>query len=97
MAKSNSTTGAFASAENHKTGKQWALCPHCDQPMLPKGMVKQVNEFDHAAGCPLQEQNCFDCPPVGYPTDKTRCSVCPRRASSIDHASFDSVSVEVAG
>jgi hypothetical protein len=22
---------------------------------------------------------CGDCPPVGYPTDKTRCAVCPRR------------------
>ena len=23
---------------------------------------------------------CGDCPPVGYPTDKTRCAECPRRA-----------------
>jgi len=23
---------------------------------------------------------CSDCPPVGYPTDKTRCLPCPRRA-----------------
>jgi hypothetical protein len=23
---------------------------------------------------------CEDCPPIGYPTDKTRCSGCPRRA-----------------
>lgn len=22
---------------------------------------------------------CEDCPPVGYPTDKTRCEPCPRR------------------
>ena len=22
---------------------------------------------------------CSDCPPVGYPTDKTRCTPCPRR------------------
>ena len=22
---------------------------------------------------------CDDCPPVGYPTDKTRCLPCPRR------------------
>lgn len=35
---------------------------------------------DHAlaAACgPL----CEDCPPVGYPTDKTRCLPCPRRTS----------------
>jgi len=24
---------------------------------------------------------CADCPPVGYPTDKTRCSPCPRRTN----------------
>lgn len=24
---------------------------------------------------------CDDCPPVGYPTDKTRCTPCPRRPS----------------
>lgn len=25
---------------------------------------------------------CGDCPPAGYPTDKTRCTACPRRAVS---------------
>lgn len=24
---------------------------------------------------------CEDCPPVGYPTDKTRCTPCPRRSA----------------
>lgn len=24
---------------------------------------------------------CEDCPPTGYPTDKTRCAPCPRRAA----------------
>lgn len=24
---------------------------------------------------------CSDCPPVGYPTDETRCLPCPRRAA----------------
>jgi hypothetical protein len=23
---------------------------------------------------------CSDCPPAGYPTDKTRCAECPRRS-----------------
>lgn len=23
---------------------------------------------------------CADCPPTGYPTDKTRCAPCPRRS-----------------
>ena len=26
------------------------------------------------------EWPCFDCPPPGYPTDKTRCEPCPRAA-----------------
>lgn len=25
---------------------------------------------------------CSDCPPLGYPTDKTRCNDCPRRNST---------------
>lgn len=27
----------------------------------------------------LLQDLCSDCPPVGYPTDKTRCLPCPRR------------------
>lgn len=28
------------------------LCKDCGQPMLPKGAVKLLNEYDHAQGCP---------------------------------------------
>ncbi len=28
---------------------------------------------------PASASLCEDCPPVGYPTDKTRCTPCPRR------------------
>jgi hypothetical protein len=28
----------------------------------------------------LEAMLCSDCPPIGYPTDKTRCTPCPRRA-----------------
>lgn len=28
---------------------------------------------------------CSDCPPVGYPTDETRCTPCPRRAKQCKH------------
>ena len=27
----------------------------------------------------IENQRCDDCPPVGYPTDKTRCIPCDRR------------------
>jgi hypothetical protein len=26
-----------------------------------------------------ENPSCWDCPPVGYPTDKTRCAECPRK------------------
>jgi hypothetical protein len=32
------------------------------------------------AEAPPLPELCDDCPPVGYPTDKTRCLPCPRRA-----------------
>ena len=34
--------------------------------------------------CALGSQSdlCWGCPPVGYPTDKTRCTPCPRRSQS---------------
>lgn len=31
---------------------------------------------------------CSDCPPVGYPTDKTRCLPCPRRCTDFDEDCF---------
>lgn len=31
--------------------------------------------------CVLVMQLCEDCPPAGYPTDKTRCTPCPRRTA----------------
>jgi len=32
------------------------LCSHCGQPMLPDGIKKLPNEYDHAAGCPLAKE-----------------------------------------
>lgn len=29
--------------------------------------------------------NCTDCPPAGYPTDKTRCDSCPRRQDESEY------------
>lgn len=41
---------------------------------------------------------CSDCPPVGYPTDSTRCDECPRKSPPVvdipqvaDNATTDSV------
>lgn len=32
----------------------------------------------------MSENLCSDCPPVGYPTDETRCALCPRRLAMTD-------------
>lgn len=34
--------------------RQWQLCPKCDAPMLPPGVEKKRNEFDHCSGCPYR-------------------------------------------
>ena len=39
------------------------------------------------------EALCEDCPPVGYPTDRTRCLPCPRR-KDIDANGFEIVKKE---
>lgn len=41
------------------------------------------DRFNPALGAPTElPQLCEDCPPAGYPTDKTRCTWCPRRAQN---------------
>jgi hypothetical protein len=49
--------------------------PHC--PTCECGEAKQDILHD-VAGTDF----CEDCPPVNYPTDKTRCADCPRRAAA---------------
>lgn len=36
------------------TGK-YLLCPECSQPMLPPGVEKKPNQYDHASGCPIEK------------------------------------------
>lgn len=36
-----------------------------------------VRVLDRSSGAAV-ERLCCDCPPIGYPTDKTRCADCPR-------------------
>lgn len=45
--------------------------------------IKLVHELDHLQALPAQGGAvCEDCPPVGYPTDKTRCTPRPRRETA---------------
>jgi hypothetical protein len=42
-----------APPEDRKQGvRRYKVCPICNQPVLPIGVIKQENEYDHASGCP---------------------------------------------
>lgn len=36
-----------------RTPKVPPFCKECGQPLLPKGVKKLPNEYDHASGCPV--------------------------------------------
>lgn len=42
-----------------------------------------IPECDTRSAASAQPTRCEDCPPVGYPTDKTRCAPCDRRAAPV--------------
>jgi len=49
-----------------------------DPPVLDEDLVKTIKE--------RFKSTCTDCPPTNYPTDKTRCSECPKRAELLERA-----------
>lgn len=58
-------------------------CPYCETYSCDDDACKPICEHDVRK--PKQARvvsrvACEDCPPVGYPTDDTRCLPCPRRA-----------------
>lgn len=63
-----------------------------DNPQGPAGGAltgASPNRFDRRRHCEDETGGgpnsprliCSDCPPVGYPTDRTRCADCPRHAA----------------
>lgn len=40
---------------------------------------------------------CSDCPPIGYPTNKTRCLLCPRWSDKAEQARLAAVAYPEAG
>jgi hypothetical protein len=44
---------------------------------IPYVVTENVYAFPGEA-LELPDNRCSDCPPIGYPTDKTRCYHCPR-------------------
>lgn len=47
---------------------------------VPMALIENLQKA--LAQFPSEPRLCEDCPPVGYPTDKTRCLECPRRVYS---------------
>jgi hypothetical protein len=64
-------------------------CPWCDQRLrthydFMRHRARHMAEEDRERGrvaVQAIDTLCEDCPPVGYPTDETRCTPCPRRQS----------------
>lgn len=44
-------------------------------------MTDQPDALLPEGNTPTQAAMCEDCPPLGYPTDKTRCAECPHRSA----------------
>lgn len=40
----------------------------------------QAKALSEALAAPVTDTLCIDCAPIGYPTDETRCELCPRRS-----------------
>jgi hypothetical protein len=62
-----------------------STCQYCGVSVDTETVVCEVRAraaAEKATDRPL----CYDCPPVGYPTDKTRCDECPRRAEIDEQA-----------
>lgn len=50
-----------------------------EKPMIGKVKVFRSGGYDPALGKAVKDPTlCSDCPPLGYPTDVTRCDGCPR-------------------
>lgn len=45
-----------------------------------RGFKDKYVDWDSAIAA--MKEVCSDCPPQNYPTDKTRCTPCPRRKKS---------------
>lgn len=49
---------------------------------IPEETLKMIAQYFKLNVQP-EFKFCDDCPPIGYPTDETRCAPCPRRADAI--------------
>ncbi|MBK8742695.1 MAG: DnaB-like helicase C-terminal domain-containing protein [Betaproteobacteria bacterium] len=80
-----STGGSMSlTAQRPDRARNPQLSPeYCEVRMREWNMPEGANDSQHETGSiedpPEEMELCSDCPPVGYPTDKTRCDDCPRR------------------
>lgn len=53
-----------------------------DSAAVGRGMAGPLTEPEARPVTPTAQDLCEDCPPIGYPTDETRCTPCPRRSQA---------------
>jgi hypothetical protein len=61
----------------------WPARPAPSFPVRDYSLLHQrVSSAAYARACAAERgELCSDCPPAGYPTDKTRCAPCPHRTA----------------
>lgn len=84
-ASTDSSSGLMPMGQTAKRARNAASNPQArlnwiGQRLQRRNMTEMTTERIKGAAN-LLEELCSDCPPVGYPTDKTRCSACPLNPS----------------
>ncbi|WP_428491656.1 hypothetical protein [Rhodopila sp.] len=64
--------------ENHLNYGCHSTLEHALKYLTQRGLLRTNPPADALPGVTVEDL-CDDCPPIGYPTDKTRCLPCPRR------------------
>jgi len=58
------------------------------------GTKSAVKAIELLARAKHPDAMCGDCPPIGYPTDKTRCNTCPRKIPNFPIGKFAQLAAE---
>ncbi len=76
--------GARDTAMPSKVDIASTLSDWLDQPARGEATDAILALLRTAAPSTGRDVQCSDCPPVGYPTDQTRCLLCPRRSTAAE-------------
>ena len=81
----------FSKDYRHDREREWITSTDEQITGCSCGHASSEHSFDHGpcehygCNCVAFDPLCSDCPPVGYPTDKTRCMDCSRIPEPCDH------------